>query len=109
MSRDLCLLLFLQWKWRSKINCLVKGIVNIRETAAITFETTDLPTNCDWSNAYNNPGANHQTLYGALVGGPDQNDQYEDVRTDYVSNEVATDYNAGFQSSLAYLVKKNCG
>ena len=68
-----------------------------------------MPTNCDWSNAYNNPGPNHQTLYGALVGGPDQNDQYEDVRTDYVSNEVATDYNAGFQSSLAYLVEKNCG
>ena len=43
-------------------------------------------------------------LYGALVGGPDQWDNYVDDRNDYVANEVATDYNAGFQSALvAYI------
>ena len=67
-----------------------------------------MPAACGWYNAYGNPGPNHQTLYGALVGGPDENDEYEDKRSDYVRNEVATDYNAGFQSSLAYLVKKYC-
>jgi len=46
-------------------------------------------------------GPNPHVLYGALVGGPGQNDQYTDRRTDYVSNEVACDYNAGFQSAVA--------
>ena len=40
-------------------------------------------------------------LYGALVGGPGENDDYDDRRNDYVKNEVATDYNAAFQSTLA--------
>jgi hypothetical protein len=43
-------------------------------------------------------------LTGALVGGPDKNDVYSDKRDDYVHNEVACDYNAGFQSSLAGLL-----
>jgi endoglucanase len=38
-----------------------------------------------------------------LVGGPDSNDNYNDDRTNYVSNEVATDYNAGFQGAVAGL------
>lgn len=42
-------------------------------------------------------------MYGALVGGPGINDDYEDDRGDYVKNEVAIDYNAGFQSALAEL------
>ena len=47
------------------------------------------------------PGPNPHVLYGALVGGPGQNDDYTDKRTDYVHNEVAVDYNAGFQSAVA--------
>jgi hypothetical protein len=46
-------------------------------------------------------------LVGALVGGPDQNDWYEDRRDDYVMNEVACDYNAGFQGALAGIVEYN--
>ncbi|CAF3760770.1 unnamed protein product [Rotaria sordida] len=61
------------------------------------------PAVCDW-NAYNSPQANPQLLIGALVGGPDQNDNYEDRRDDYIKNEVATDYNAGFQSAVAGLL-----
>jgi endoglucanase len=48
------------------------------------------------AQAFNNPGCSYQTLYGALVGGPDENDQYADTRSDYVRNEVAVDYNACF-------------
>ena len=59
-------------------------------------------------NEKNSPNANPQILYGALVGGPDGQDNYNDARDDYVSNEVATDYNAGFQSAVAYLSKLNC-
>ncbi|CAH1790308.1 unnamed protein product [Owenia fusiformis] len=60
------------------------------------------PAPCSW-NDYNNPAPNPHTLYGALVGGPGQYDDYEDRRNDYVKNEVATDYNAGFQGALAGL------
>jgi hypothetical protein len=41
------------------------------------------------------------------VGGPDNNDSYKDERSNYVSNEVATDYNAAYQGLLANLVKNN--
>lgn len=53
-----------------------------------------------WCDA-NSGGPNPNLLKGALVGGPGRNDDYQDVRSDYVKNEVACDYNAGFQSALA--------
>ena len=53
----------------------------------------------------NAPGDNPNVLCGALVGGPDADDYYADERTDYRRNEVATDYNAGFQSSIAGLIE----
>lgn len=60
------------------------------------------PTACTWDN-FNSPDPNPQTLYGALVGGPGKNDEYVDSRKDFIENEVATDYNAGFQSAVAGL------
>jgi len=56
-------------------------------------------TSCDGNSGSPNPNL----LKGALVGGPDQGDNYEDRRSDYVKNEVACDYNAGFQGALAGL------
>ena len=44
-------------------------------------------------------------LYGALVGGPSSTDTHNDARSDHESNEVTTDYNAGFQGVLAFLVQ----
>lgn len=41
------------------------------------------------------------TLVGALVGGPDGNDNHNDSTSDYEQNEVAIDYNAGFVGALA--------
>ncbi len=51
----------------------------------------------------NDPITNRHTLYGALVGGPaSANDyDYQDIRSDYIRNEVALDYNAGFTGALA--------
>ena len=46
---------------------------------------------------------NLHTIYGALAGGPDQNDAWADDRNDYQKNEVALDYNAGLTSALARL------
>nr|CAD54726.1 beta-1,4-endoglucanase [Mastotermes darwiniensis] len=66
----------------------------------------DAPATCDWNN-YNSADPNPHVLYGALVGGPDSNDNYEDLRSDYVANEVATDYNAAFQSLLSQAIELN--
>lgn len=52
------------------------------------------------------PAPNEHILFGALVGGPDQaNDfAYQDDRNNYITNEVALDYNAGFTGALARMV-----
>ena len=50
------------------------------------------------------PGDNPWILYGALIAGPDRWDNYVDDRNDYIQCEVACDYNAGFQSSIAALL-----
>ncbi|XP_025083452.1 uncharacterized protein LOC112557675 [Pomacea canaliculata] len=63
-----------------------------------------LPAPCGWE-AQQNPGPNPHVLYGALVGGPGGSDDYVDDRKDYVHNEVACDYNAGFQSAVAGLLQ----
>ena len=64
----------------------------------------DLPAPCSW-NEYAAKSPNPQVLYGALVGGPKSSDVYEDVRYDYVANEVAIDYNSGFTGLLAALMQ----
>ncbi|MFA0813595.1 glycoside hydrolase family 9 protein [Microbulbifer epialgicus] len=56
-----------------------------------------------WSDNLQFPVESRHLLIGALVGGPGSGDAYEDDRGDYIANEVATDYNAGFTSALARL------
>ena len=56
-----------------------------------------------WADSSSSPVENRHLLVGALVGGPGKDDSYSDDRGDYVKNEVATDYNAGFTSALARL------
>lgn len=62
----------------------------------------DAPNTCTVQHQHSS-SPNPNVLKGALVGGPGQNDDYVDNRNDYVKNEVAVDYNAGFQSALAGL------
>ncbi|KAG0380483.1 hypothetical protein BGX24_007967 [Mortierella sp. AD032] len=50
------------------------------------------------------PELERWTLYGALVGGPDKNDRFRDVRDNWEQTEVALDYNAPFNGLLAYMV-----
>jgi endoglucanase len=59
-----------------------------------------------WSDNINDPTLSRHILYGALVGGPDTNDNYTDNRQDFTKNEVATDYNAGFTGALARLYQE---
>lgn len=59
-----------------------------------------IPASCS-HDFYEMKYPNPHVLYGAIVGGPGPNDEYDDVRSDYVRNEVAVDYNAGFQGAVA--------
>ncbi|MCL6590510.1 MAG: glycoside hydrolase family 9 protein [Firmicutes bacterium] len=54
-----------------------------------------------WADSQSIPPNHRHTLYGALVGGPGSNDAYEDVISNYQTNEVACDYNAAFVGCLA--------
>ncbi|NMB33856.1 MAG: endoglucanase [Clostridium sp.] len=54
-----------------------------------------------WRDTQETPDDHRHILYGALVGGPDANDKYTDDIGNYVTNEVACDYNAGFVGLLA--------
>jgi endoglucanase len=56
-----------------------------------------------WADSLAVPAQSRHLLVGALVGGPSSGDAYTDDRSDYVMNEVATDYNAGFTSAVARL------
>ncbi|MFP4343703.1 MAG: glycoside hydrolase family 9 protein, partial [Anaerolineales bacterium] len=62
-----------------------------------------------WADSLSTPAEQRHILYGALAGGPKDDSTYADVRTDYVMNEVATDYNAGFTSALARLAQEYGG
>ncbi|MEV0609311.1 glycoside hydrolase family 9 protein [Polymorphospora rubra] len=63
-----------------------------------------------WWDSQTVPVETRHVLYGALVGGPSApDDVYRDDRGDYVMNEVATDYNAGFTSALARLTSQYGG
>ncbi len=61
-----------------------------------------------WSNNISNPVNNRHILYGALVGGPSSasDSAYVDDRSNYVTNEVALDYNAAFTGALARMVSE---
>jgi endoglucanase len=54
-----------------------------------------------WTNDSNSPTQSRNLLIGALVGGPDENDNWSDNRNDWVANEVAIGYNAGFTGAVA--------
>ena len=54
-----------------------------------------------WLNNMSDPTVTRNILMGALVGGPDQQDNWSDDRTDWVKNEVGVGYNAAFTGALA--------
>ncbi|KAJ0237391.1 Endoglucanase 3 [Hirschfeldia incana] len=57
--------------------------------------------------SFRTPNPNPNILVGAIVGGPDRNDQYPDQRDDYSRSEPATYINAAFVGPLAYFVGKS--
>lgn len=57
---------------------------------------------------YNVSNARH-VLYGALMGGPDRNDSFEPDIGNHGKNEVALDFNAAWQGTLAGLIAAGHG
>ncbi len=62
-----------------------------------------------YADNMNTPSESRHTLVGALVGGPDASDGYKDEVSNYNTNEVACDYNAGFTGLLAKLYTRYHG
>lgn len=62
-----------------------------------------------WYGTADIPEEPRHVLVGALVGGPSQTDSYTDSIGDYISNEVACDYNAGIVGALAKMYGKYGG
>ncbi|KAJ1416140.1 Six-hairpin glycosidase superfamily [Sesbania bispinosa] len=56
------------------------------------------------SNYFSSPNPNPNTHVGAIVGGPDSNDQFNDARSDYSHAEPTTYINAAFVGSVAALL-----
>lgn len=54
-----------------------------------------------WGDSMTTPNYHRHVLIGALVGGPGNDDSYSDDVSNYIDNEVACDYNAGFVGALA--------
>ncbi|MGD1952962.1 MAG: glycoside hydrolase family 9 protein [Leptolyngbyaceae cyanobacterium] len=59
----------------------------------------------------NDPAPNQNVIYGALVGGPSSpsDNAYIDDRTDFIANEVALDFNAGYTGAVARLYDQEGG
>ncbi|KAF5200939.1 Endoglucanase [Thalictrum thalictroides] len=61
----------------------------------------------DGQSWYNTGNPNPNTHTGAIVGGPNSNDQFNDVRTDYSHLEPTTYMNAAMVGSLAAVLAQN--
>ena len=59
-----------------------------------------------WLNSVRKPQQTRNLLIGALVGGPDGEENWEDDRNDWVRNEVGISYNAGLTGALAKMYDK---
>lgn len=54
-----------------------------------------------WLDTMTQPAETRNLLMGALVGGPDGQDNWQDDRKDWIRNEVGVTYNAGLTGALA--------
>lgn len=63
----------------------------------------------DIANIDTVPSHEAYVLYGGVVGGPDRNDRFWDLRSDWVQNEVALDYVAPVLTIAAYALVNGTG
>lgn len=74
---------------------------------SIAHHPAKVGCNEGYSSWYSNNQPNPNVHVGAIVGGPDSNDQFRDVRTDYSHLEPTTYLNAAFVGSVANLLSSN--
>lgn len=82
------------------------GVNSPKQPHHASSSCANRPAPCNW-DTFKSPAPNPQVLFGALVAGPagpGDAETYRDVRSDYVTNEVAIDYNSGFTGALAGLL-----
>ncbi|XP_071934489.1 endoglucanase 14-like [Coffea arabica] len=79
--------------------------VHHRGASIVSIKEDKTPVSCQqgFSDWFNKNAPNPNVLDGAIVGGPDQNDQYTDKRSNYYQAEVATANNAPLVGVLARL------
>ncbi|KAF6162148.1 hypothetical protein GIB67_008277 [Kingdonia uniflora] len=65
--------------------------------------------NDGYSSWYHSNSENPNILIGAIVGGPNSNDEFNDARTEYTQTEPTTYMNAAMVGSLAGLLTGNGG
>uniref|UniRef100_V5GKV7 Endoglucanase n=2 Tax=Kalmanozyma brasiliensis (strain GHG001) TaxID=1365824 RepID=V5GKV7_KALBG len=61
----------------------------------------------DITNINGSPPKELHVLYGAVVGGPDKNDRFFDLRDDYPQTEIALDYNAPLIAAAVSRIARN--
>ncbi|KAJ9476528.1 Endoglucanase [Pseudozyma hubeiensis] len=61
----------------------------------------------DITNINNSPPQELHVLYGAVVGGPDKQDRFFDLRDDYPETEIALDYNAPLIAAAVSRIARN--
>ncbi|WJX60277.1 cellulase [Trifolium repens] len=71
---------------------------------SIIAHPTKVGCNDGQSNYFSSSNPNPNTHVGAIVGGPNSNDQYNDARSDYSHAEPTTYMNAAFVGSVAALL-----
>lgn len=61
----------------------------------------------DITNVNNSPPQELHVLYGAVVGGPDKQDRFFDIRDDWPQTEIALDYNAPLVAAAVSRIARN--
>lgn len=79
--------------------------VHHRGASIVSIKKDRTPVSCEqgFSDWYNKDAPNPNVLEGAIVGGPDQNDNYSDSRSNFNQAEAATANTAPLVGVLARL------
>ncbi|XP_059443371.1 endoglucanase-like [Corylus avellana] len=74
---------------------------------SVKAHPTKVGCNDGFSNYFSSSNPNPNTHVGAIVGGPDSNDNFNDVRSDFSHAEPTTYMNAAFVGSVAALLAES--
>jgi endoglucanase len=77
--------------------------VHHRGASIVSIKKDSSTVTCQggYDHWFSKNGPNPNVIHGAIVGGPDSNDQYSDLRSNYQQSEPATVSTAPFVGVLA--------